>query len=372
MSSIKSKYVQSCITTVSFPETLDGALNMIKINIPVAKWSTDLDILLDPESPKPIFSTAPKWLTEGDIIFFYHAMRAKTRTRKILAEAEERFPRKRALLKLLRRAKETADLYAGSIFACAPVSGATRRFGVQNKHFVSRLYAPAEEVHVFDEPLPQERFADYVKMGRSTITPLYKKDFGGIKKLLAERNDLPSHLEKAALGDAVFRNVNARNWRSISCSPNAKFIHEAQLRCYLVDFFLNELKDRGTPILEECECYRGARSTGRADYFVKVSGRWIPVEAKLDAAKEKNLPAQTAKYTGIDCFVPRKGSHRNRIFDAAAAAPLCLVFDGSGIYFVSAKGKFINSRAGKPKWRREQFTEKTSSEIRDAIRSNAL
>lgn len=365
MSSNKFKYVQSCITTVSFPETLDGVLNMLKINAPVARWSTDLDILLNPESPMPVFWTAPKWLTAGDVIFFYHAKRAKARTRRVLAETEEKFPRKRSLLKVLRRAKETADRYAGKIFACASVSGATRRFGEQDKHFVSRLYAPAAEIRVFREPLPQEQFNDFVKIGLSTITPLGKRDFGGIKKLLAARSELPPYLERAALGDAVFKNINAKNWRSISCASETKFIHEAQLRSYFADFFLNELKDRGTTVLEECECFRGARNTGRSDYFVKIAGRWIPVEPKLDISREKNLLAQTAKYTNIDYFVPRKGAHRDRIF-VAAASP-CLVLDESGVYLVSARGEFVKCRAGRPKWRRERLTADSLPKIRRMI-----
>ncbi len=94
------KYIQSCITSVSFPETIDDVLNMVKGNEHIAKWSTDLDVLLNVSSGNTIFWTAPKWLTEGDVMFFYHTKRAKVRTAKVLAEAQQEFPHKRNLIKL--------------------------------------------------------------------------------------------------------------------------------------------------------------------------------------------------------------------------------------------------------------------------------
>lgn len=293
------KYIQACIVSVSFPETLDGLLNMVDGNKSKARWSTDLDLLLNFKNGDTMFWTAPKWMTESDIIFFYHTKRAKSRTAKLLAEAQEKYPRRTNLIGLLKRAKETADLYSGKIFGCATVSGATQLFGKQKKHFVSRLFAPLEEVRIFKKPLQHELFTDFVKIGLSTITPLYKKEFTGIRKLLSKESGMPNLLENVVLGDNVFRNVNANNWRSISCLPNTKFIHEAQLRAYLIDFLLAEIKDKGTPLLEECECFRGTRKTGRADYFVKIFGHWIPVEAKLDISKEKNLFSQATKYTNI-------------------------------------------------------------------------
>lgn len=365
------KYVQSCIVSVSFPETLDGVLNMVKGNKSIADWSTDLELLLNFKNSDPIFWTAPKWMTEGDIIFFYHTKRAKVRTANLLAEALQNFPRKRNLIKLLKRAKATADLYSGKIFGCASVSSPAQLFRKQEKHFVSRLFAPLEKVHIFKTPLSQELFADCVRIGLSTITPLFKKEFNGIRKLLSKENGMPSLLQNVSLGDKTFRNINVSNWRSISCRPNTKFIHEGQLRVYLIDFFLNEVKDKSSPLLEECECFRGTRKTGRADYFVKIHGQWIPAEVKLNISKEKNLFTQAAKYMNIDFFSPGKGSHRNRIFKTTSNK-VCLVLDRFGIYFIGANGEFIQSGFDKPHWRREQFTKDVALKIRKEVKKQIL
>jgi hypothetical protein len=360
-------YIQSCITSVSFPDTINGVLTMVERNKPKVSWSTDLDILLNFKNTKPLFWTAPKWLTKGDIIFFYHTKRAKSRTAKLFTEAQQKFPHKRNLIKLLKHAKETADLYSGNIFGCALVSSGTQLFDKQEKHFISRLFAPLEKVHIFEKPLHQELFADCVKIGLNTITPLYKKEFNGIRKLLSKQNKIPNFLQNTALGDNVFKNINASNWRSISCIPNIEFIHEAQLRAYLLDFFLNEIKDKGSPILEECECFCGDRNTGRVDYFIKIFGQWIPVEAKLNISKERDIFAQTAKYTNINVFSPRKGSYRNKVF-VVNPIPLCLVFDQLGIYLISKTGKFINSGFNIPNWKREQYTKRVGFKIREEVK----
>jgi len=361
-------FIQSCITTVSFPETIQGVLNMVKGNKAYANWATDLDTFINYEREKPLFWTAPQWLTEGDIMFFYLAKRTKTRIKRLLTETQEKFPQKRSLIKLLKRAQSAADLYAGNIFACATVSGSTQLFEQQNKHFVSRLFAPLDKVHIFEKPVKQEIFSDYLRIGLSTITPLYKKEFDGLKNLLAKNNDLPSFLITSELGDKLFRNINHKNWRSISCSSNAKFIHEGQLRNYLIDFFLNEIKDKGTTVLEECECFRGKRNTGRADYFVKIFGLWFPVEAKLDISKEKKLLVQIEKYANINSFVPSKGKHRNNRFDTKMN-PLTLIIDKSGLYFAFTKNEFVKIENLTLKWKREEFTEFTAIEVREELKT---
>lgn len=361
--------VQSCLVSVSFPDSLDGVLNMVEGNKAISKRSTDLDLLMNFKNGDSVFWTAPKWLTKGDIIFFYQTKRAKIRTSRLLAEVREKFPRRRSLIETLTRAKEKAELYGGSVFACASVAGVTELFEKREKHFVSRLFAPLKEVHIFESPLRQEAFADYVKIGRSTITPLFKKEFNGIKKLLSEENDLPNLLRQASLSDKAFKNVNARNWHSISCLPGTHFIHEAQLRAYLVDFLLSEMKDRNTPLLEECECFRDSRKTGRADYFVRIFGQWIPVEVKLDIFREKRLFDQAAKYMNISSFSPAKGVCRIREFKPSCI-PLCVILDRAGMYLISQNGKFIKSEFRKPFWKRENFTKESVPKIREAIQKH--
>ena len=48
---------------------------------------------------------------------------------------------------------------------------------------------------------------------------------------------------------------------------------------------------------------RRGQITGRADYFVMIGGRWIPIEAKLNLLTESNLLGQIGKYLRVDKFV---------------------------------------------------------------------
>src|SRR5690606_28122082 len=84
MSSSSSNFVQSCITTVSFPRDLEGLDKMIRKNeyLPIESH-TDLDLILNSKIVMKfreengyvdLFNwSAPRWMTEGDVIFYYHS-----------------------------------------------------------------------------------------------------------------------------------------------------------------------------------------------------------------------------------------------------------------------------------------------------------
>lgn len=102
------------------------------------------------------------------------------------------------------------------------------------------------------------------------------------------------------------------NWKNISCSDNASFIHEDQIRSFLIDYFLKEIKDPRSSILEECDRFRDSKLTVTVDYFIKINSEWIPVEAKVNAMAENNIHTQLSKYLHIDSFRPTKGKNRGK------------------------------------------------------------
>ncbi len=223
-------------------------------------------------------------------------------------------------------------------------------------------------MHTFANPLPDREFTAYVKVGQNTpSTPLYEREFEGLKRQLSEDNPLPDFLERARIGGESFRDVSQRNWPTISCSSEARFINESQLRAYLLDFLLEELKDPRTPLLRECRCFRGGAETGLADYFVKAGREWIPVEAKLSvlASSETRLLEQVNKYVAIDSFSPTLGSHIGESI-TASSSPLCLVADQAGIYTIS-NGEFQGCSFGEPAWRREELDHSSVIALRQWI-----
>jgi hypothetical protein len=366
--------VQSCITTISFPKTIDEVLDMVEKNQHFADWTADIDLLLNFKPNCDIMWSSPKWLTQGDILFFYYTKSSKQRTTKLLQEVIRKCNQEdevvQARVRFLERTAKSSDLYSGTIFGCAEVSGSTKYLRSELCHFEHRFFAPLGEVHIFENPLSSERFAEFVQISQSTIRPLYGQQFEGIKRLLFKQNILPNFLQNAQFGERTFRNINKENWYSISCSPSTRFLHEAQIRAYLVDYLLNEIKDKNTPLLEECKCFRDGKLTGLTDYMMKLDDKWIPVEAKLNILTEKDPLSQLAKYTQIDSFIPTKGQHIGKTFKANKL-PICLIVDQSGVYVI-LDNKFFKCNPGTPIWKREQLNHSTSLIISDWISNNCL
>ena len=49
----------------------------------------DLILDFDPERDRWLSWTAPRWMTQGDILFFYHTKNAKRKIQKLLKEARD-------------------------------------------------------------------------------------------------------------------------------------------------------------------------------------------------------------------------------------------------------------------------------------------
>jgi hypothetical protein len=236
---------------------------MVEKNQHFADWIADIDLLLNFEPNRDITWSSPKWLTQCDIVFFYYTKGSKQRLIKLLQEVIKDYGKESSLAQFLEYELDSAEFYSGTIFACADVSASTKYSDSELCHFNHKFFAPLGKVEVFDNPLTSNNFTEYVRISQGTITPVYGKQVEGIRKLLATQNQLPNFLQNASFGDLTFRNTDKENWFSISCTPKTRFIHEAQIRAYLVDYLLNEIKDNGSPLLEECLCFRDGKATGR-------------------------------------------------------------------------------------------------------------
>lgn len=198
---------------------------------------------------------------------------------------------------------------------------------------------------------PGLRLADITDLGisisrQSALTAIEGEALLRLKAALQRTGAIPAFLAHALPGGGGFRGVNAATWRSIACAPEQRFIHEAQVRGYLIDYLLDTLKDPRTPRLEECTCIRRGASTGRVDYFIMLAGRWVPVEGKLNLQAERNLPAQLAQYTDIDSFTPTRGARRGTRYPTTHD-DRCLVIDQQGMYATRNK-RFVACAADAP------------------------
>lgn len=376
----KINFIQSCITAISFPHDLEGLEKMIWKNkegwqYPI-KYHTDLDILLyndviEEHNVDNIYDegawTAPKWMTKGDILFYYYTSGSKYWSKRLLKEFQNEVISKHVLVNL-KHAVDIADEYSGKIIGCSEIAGTAKDCGFQDQHFKVRIFAPTKDVYIFKNPIDIKDFSEFVKINPAgTITPISQDiNFQGLKRLLSNNNDLPNYLKNTKIGDNVFRNVNKTNWMKISCSYDSTYLYEAQIRSYLIDYFLTEIKDYRTPLFEECDCFRNSskRRTGTADYFIKINSRWIPVEAKINILAENDIHKQMSKYINIDKFKPTKGKNRGDEYKIPTTK-FGMIIDQSGV-FTFFEDDFVDCNYTKPRWRRDEMPK--TQEIRKTLK----
>lgn len=321
--------VQSCITTVSFPKCWEDFSMMIDKN---ERPITDLDLLLFWKEEDENNWTAARWMKPGDIIFFYHAAKARIYTKARLKEARNGHTSDKNIIAVLEKACENALVYGGTIFGCAEIISEAWQSIQDDGHFRSTWFADIGKFHLFPNPIPSDIFTRFFKIHQNTITPLNSSQFLGLKELICRTNQSPSYLDKAIATSKTFAEISKSNWQSISCSPEIRFRDESELREYFLDYLLNEIKDNDSPLLMECECWRDGASTGFADYMVQINNRWIPLEAKLNSAPDAKTLSQISKYQNIDYFVPTKGKLKGKKWQTQRTKG-CLLADQNGIYF---------------------------------------
>lgn len=344
----KKRPVQSCIAHTSFSSTLEVLLKEF-----AWKPKSDMEQLLWPEKTDGLQTwTSPRWIKQGDVLFFYHTQKAMTRLKSLRRQLEgedygPRVSRKRMeeLASYVVEQEQIALRYAGTLFGCAEVAGPIVRFddlGREKRHWRSDIYAPLNRPHVFERPIPIDLLSEAVMLSPGgAMTPLHGKHFAAVRELVGRYNELPEFLASAEPGGVDFRKIDRKNWMELGCAAAARFIDESQLRAYLLDYLLEEIKDPRTTVYQECRCASGSGSWGFADYFVRVGGKWWPVEAKLNVRAEVDLVRQVRKYLGVREFEPKRGRGAGRRVACAERGEVsgeCLVVDAHGVYLIDRKG----------------------------------
>lgn len=348
------KIVSACITCVSFPEELDQVVAMIdEHGEAFGRAVTDMELLLTTRHIEGLAWSAPKWLLQDDVVFFYHAISAKARAIRLRKEAKVLGDD--LLVGHLNKAVEYAERFGGTIFGCARAVSPAQHLGrLDGAHFDGRVFVEIDDLFMFDRPVPKAEFSEFVTLNpQGTITYMGESACIGVHAILAKSCQLPDYLEGASFADRIIGKVSNANWKEAAIRGCGRFRLEEQARANYFDYLLRELKDSRTSLLEECNCFRTRKLTGTADYFMCVGGRWIPVEAKLNILAEADLPGQIRQYLGIERFVPTRGTHRGREF-TTGANDVCLVVDQRGLY-VTRGGEFVESTPDEPLLRTEDL-----------------
>jgi hypothetical protein len=353
---LKEEAVQSCITSITFPDNVDDyEIGLLRTEETYGAKKNDIESLLNFYKNENISWTAPKWLTSGDIMFFYLTKSFKIKTSKLLQVAPRR------LHVYIKTADHLADIYSGTIFACADILDSSFYGEAIYPHCKSKVFAPLKSVTVFQNPIPLEDFNDIIKIRKGAITPLFGEAFSVLVNAIGSKNSLPKTLQNKK-SEKGFYGINKTNWIDVSCNESKRFLNEHQLREFFIDYFIEYLKDDGSNILNECDCFRKDSPTGTVDYFIKINKNWVPIEAKLNGCAEKDLFKQINKYIHIDYF----NNGKKRI--ASPKMPICLLIDQSGLY-ITHDGRFIECDYDQPYLKREEITMDKLIKIKKSLSS---
>ena len=302
-------YVQSYISNVSFPTTLDEVYDFAR--------SFNLETLLGCDFDRMEFDyekrinswTAPKWCKKGDIVFFMHAKTAFqkiTGLRKQLLSERSNYTNDEfwLMMNALIRAKKLYNIYGGKIFAIGRISGEVEYDPSDVEyHWKSNIYAPIDSIFLLETPIDISEFNQKIIISRqSSITPLFGED----------------------------------NWIEIVNRYRRSFFLETQFRTFYVNRLLKYLGDLKT-IYKECPCKKKRSKTTFVDNVIKLNDKYLPVEIKLSVSAERDIFAQLESYCGLDTLIldGKRDVHEN------VWSSNVLVIDTENVYIYSSSDKSL-------------------------------
>ena len=299
---IKPDFCHAFINNITFPQSLQE-LKYVYIE---RCGQYDIEDLITSQETT---WTSPRWAMAGDICLFMHAKTANStisalktqlvKDKEFYSEADYQ-----ELFSWLERGKQLYNNYGGKIFAVAQVIGPAEVFadGSSDVHWGSRLYSDMGKIWLLKQPIDISEFRECVTISnRGAITPVFDKEYRGLKKLILEKNqDPPEYFLDAVVADPETFRINRDNWLRTAPQYIHSFIYEKQFRLYYVDYFLSALGDIKT-IYSECRCIKhGVTDLSRVDNVIRFFGRYLPVEVNLSVPSEYNIVAQVSKYCNDD------------------------------------------------------------------------
>ncbi len=310
-------YVQSYISNVSFPTTLEELYEYARSFNLEMLLGCDFDRMEDGYEERTNLWTAPKWCKKGDVVFFMHAKTAGQKIsclRNLLLSERSNCTNDQfwLMMNALIRAKKLYKIYGGKIFAIGRISGELEYLPHDEEykyHWKSSIYAPLDSIFLLETPIDISEFNQKITVSRqSSITPLFGDDFEFIKKLILSKNSIvEDYLLNSVAEPMPLSKINDDNWITVVNKYRRSFFLEIQFRTFYVNRLLKYLGDIKT-IYKECPCKKEqAPSTTFVDNVIKLNDKYLPVEIKLSVSAERNISAQLKSYCGLNILMLDNG-----------------------------------------------------------------
>lgn len=290
--------IQSYIANVSYMTSLEEM-----------KFYVDKDYLTDLEMfvcrPDELNFTAPKWAVKDDVVFFFHAKTAIQKVKHLRAQIKKNKEKYKYYLdkfdEILKFAELFYEIYGNKIFGVARVSESPQyEENAENIHWKSHIYAEMSDFQFLKRPIPLEEFDSFLKLASQTsITPVLGDQFDKLKEIVLKDNRDIGFLKNSVAAPIPLRNISEKNWIDIAGKYRRRFFLETQFRKLYVDYLLKILGDQ-KKFYFECSCYKNGKFVGIPDNYIYISGKYLPVEVKLNNKAFPHLNKQLDKYCNVD------------------------------------------------------------------------
>ena len=294
------KEVQSFITNISFPKTLDEFLYFLEDD-----FHFNVDDILE---EKYLEWTAPRWCKKDDIVFFMHSKTAISTITKLRTEYiknKHSYTKEQCSLfeKGISHAIDNYKKYGGKIYAIGRVTEPPiydNFYRDETKlHWGGRIYAPISDVVILNNPIDISEFNDFIFISRqSAITGIFGKEYMKLKEIIMNKNKTKKYFEESISAVLPVKDINKTNWVQLSNEFRRGFFLESQFRSYYTDYLLEVLTE--TKVYKECPCKAINKPDCFVDNIIFFNNRPLLVEIKLNINNEKNLPGQMKKYCNCE------------------------------------------------------------------------
>ena len=297
-----SQSVQAFIDNISFPSSLDELRNVID-----ERGGFDVEWILCEEK---VCWTAPKWAKAGDVVFFMHGKYANKKIsalRTSLVQSKNQYSPKeyQEMMEWIETGERLHKSYGGKIFAIARITGNPQYYQAEEvQHWKSNIYADMDSVIVLENPVDSSKFSEYIRITRcGAITGVFGSDYEKLVGIIGEKNKLPRYVTESVSIPVPLRKINRDNWIEIAGAYRRSFFLEIQFRSFYVNYLLALLGDTKT-IYRECRCCKATNPDSFVDNIIRLKGKYLPIEVKLNIDAEEDIIGQVTKYCKLSkCYL---------------------------------------------------------------------
>jgi len=280
----------------------------------------DIEVLL--AGRNSINWTASKYTREGDVLFFYCSKSARRNLASIPLHSRRGWSKRRAL-----KLEEIYTGLEGTIFATGVASSsAIEPNALRRDHFLPGYSIVLAQSLPLRPVICPSRLVRIKRKG--SVTSLTTNQTEELFRLASRRSALPNTF---VAGDPILGYPRWSTFKKIAKEMLA-LDEEVQVLDFIAEPVAKLLRDGGTVILHEVNCFRDGRLTGTVDLAFRFCDSWRPLEVKIDilALSKKALQKQMAKYSGLS----RLGSTIRRRYSVEndQIAPTPLLCDRHGLW----------------------------------------